>query len=243
MSTDNATGDEEQDTSLASESSEKPFQDRIPEAVSTHLEAIDRLGYSRYQVFTDFLDLMLYALQGRDDPYLDVMERYQKHNESVDSGERPADHFAKGFGELRTRTEALEMDIIGDVYMQYGCNNDHFGQYFTPHSLAVMMRELTGTVSEQDLEEATPAEPVTVADPACGSGRLLVDIADPEAPVTYHGWDIDADCAKMFALNLWLTGLSGTVVHGNSLTRESHRFWTVQNPPIGPPLLRESSAD
>lgn len=245
MSTENETGRESAPTEPDDDVQEPPAQraGEYADSVSSHLSAIHRYGYSRYSIFTDFLDLALYALQGRDDPYLDVMERYSDHNDAAEEGDRPADLFSKAFGELVQGTGEVRMDIIGDVYMRFGCNNEHFGQHFTPHSVARMMGQLTGTVSDEDLAEASPSDPVFVADPASGSGRLLVDVADPGEPVVYRGQDIDSDCAKMMALNLFLTGLTGTVVHGNSLTLEEHRYWRVQNPPFGPPAIVESDGE
>ena len=59
-----------------------------------------------------------------------------------------------------------------------------------------------------------------VGDPACGSGRMLLAVAEIQPHWHFVGQDVDLRCVRMCAINLALRNLSGYVIHGNSLTDE-----------------------
>src|SRR5207249_1665656 len=62
-----------------------------------------------------------------------------------------------------------------------------------------------------------------VCDPACGSGRLLLAVAEIQRHWIFVGQDIDLRCVRMTAINLALRNLYGYVIWGNSLADE-HRL-------------------
>ena len=106
---------------------------------------------------------MLSALQRDDDAYLDTLGRY-------DRGEHVPDLFATAFSELMVAMNETGRDVLGVAYEKFGMQTDAFGQHFTPHNVAATMAEIQTTADENGTQE----EPVTIADPACGSGRMLV---------------------------------------------------------------------
>jgi hypothetical protein len=198
--------------------------------VVEELEKIRREGHSIGSVFVDWLDLMLYALQRRDDPYLATLDRYS---------EQSAEHFANAFGALQMACQETQGDILGVVYRKLSQNCDRLGQHFTPHRVAENMARLNLTGLEPD-DLVERDDPLTIADPACGSGRLLILTAqtlprpDGNWPgVEFHAQDKDPTCAKMATLNAVLYNLNAWVVHGDSLKVERRRIWRTKGSPLG----------
>ena len=64
-----------------------------------------------------------------------------------------------------------------------------------------------------------------VGDPACGSGRMLLAVAEIQPHWHFVGQDVDLRCVRMCAINLALRNLSGYVIHGNSLTDERRHVY------------------
>lgn len=191
------------------------------------LETISGRGFSRYDVFRDWVGLMLAALQDDDEQYLDVLEDYDRGRDR-DRGERNADLFAAAFGELQAAMQEHNQDVLGDAYEAFGMQSDAFGQHFTPHNISAMMAELQTSV-EDDVEP-----PVSIADPACGSGRLLIYAARRQDVETFcFGQDKDPLCAKMAALNCCFFNMNAAVVVGDTLTLEKRRAWQTRSTAIG----------
>lgn len=193
-------------------------------------------------MFTDWLDLMLYALQGRDDPYLDIVDKYDCGRSH---GERALDLYKQAFTTLRYQTPRTNADLLGVIYETYGMASDAFGQYFTPHTASRMNAEL----GLDGLDVATvrarrdQGNPVTLQDPACGSGRLLVVAAQQFPAAQYWGVDKDATCAKMTALNFQLHNVDGVVVHGDSLALESFATWRTRRTMLGGTVVELEDAE
>jgi len=200
-------------------------------------------GESRFTVFRDWLDLMVYAY-ARDDPsYLEIVDRYEdRHGEG--KARRCLEHYAAALGELVFATAEVNHEVLGVVYEQLGMQSDAFGQHFTPHGVSDAVAAMN--FAAEDVQEVDP--PLTVHDPACGSGRLLISVAkhlhglDEAPPAVYSGQDKDAICAKMTALNLALANLPGRAVLGDSLTLERRRIWYV-DPSAAPPITIEDAPE
>lgn len=191
------------------------------------LESVASRGFSRYDVFRDWVTLMLAALQRDDDTYLDVLEGYDRGRDR-DRGERNADLFATAFGELQDEMARTNRDVLGEVYEAWGMQSDEFGQHFTPHNVAAAMAEM------QAVTESEPDPPVTIADPACGTGRLAILAARRHDVETFcFGQDKDLLCAKMAALNFCFFNMDGVVVWGDSLKVEQKRAWRTRNTLMG----------
>lgn len=192
-----------------------------------NLKEVERLGHARYDVFTDWIDLMLSSLQRDDENYLDIVDRYD--NERPE-GEHPADLYSQAFGELQRGLAETDADLLGVVYEELGMDSDAFGQYFTPHNICDAKAEMVISVDE------SRDDPYTIADPACGSGRLLIHAAKkiPEdVDAVFYGQDKDATCAKMTALNFCFFNMDGYAVHGDSLKMEKHRVWQTRGTSLG----------
>lgn len=202
------------------------YQEQVDPVVEK-LEQIERYGHSRYDIFNDWLDLMLYSLQEDDENYLGVVDKYDN---DMSDGQRPVDLYAEAFGELQYGIAETEADLLGVVYEELGMDSDQFGQYFTPHNLCRLKADMVIDVDEDR------DDPYTVADPASGSGRLLLHAAKSipdDVDAVFYGKDKDATCAKMTALNLCMFNLDGYAVHGDSLTLDRYRVWRTRATPFG----------
>jgi len=172
---------------------------------------------------------MLYAVQRRDDPYLDIVDDYRDPADmDYTEGDRSVDLFAKAFGQLQEQMAATDADVLGAVYEEYGLSNDAFGQHFTPHAVCELLVDLAGVVDES----ADDQQP-TVTDPACGSGRLLLTAGRTQPEALFVGQDKDPLCAKMAALNCCFLNLDAYIIQGDSLTVEYQRVWQTSQSPMG----------
>lgn len=186
------------------------------------LEAILHRGYSSFTIFNDWLDLMLYALQRDDTPYLEIVRKY-KNNQPQDK--REIDYFSEAFALLMLEMQKTNDDILGQVYMQWNQSNKYRGQFFTPKHVASMMAQYL-----------TPHG--RILDPCCGSGIMLVEAIKTMNNETldnslFCGQDIDLTCVKMCALNLLFFNVNGYVVWGDSLLMECNKVYQTARSPLG----------
>jgi len=200
----------------------------VDEIIET-LAQIRQRGHSAHTVFRDWVNLMLFALQRRDDPYLEIVGDYRKPGDmDHPDGQRSVDLFSKAFGQLQERMAATDADVLGAVYEEYGMSSDAFGQHFTPHSVCETMVEIAGVVDENDTEDRQ-----TVLDPACGSGRMLLTAGRNQPDALFVGQDKDPLCARMTTLNCCFLNLDAYIVQGDSLTVEFQRAWETSYSPMG----------
>jgi len=165
---------------------------------------------------------MLYSLQLDDENYLEIIDSYDNDQPQ---GQHAADIYSQAFGDLRQGMAETDADLLGVVYEELGMESDAFGQYFTPHDICDMNAEMMVSVDE------SREEPYTVADPASGSGRLLISAAKqiPSGDETlFYGQDKDSTCAKMTALNFCFFNMDGYAVQGDSLRMEEQRVWETR---------------
>lgn len=190
-------------------------------------DARQPVGWSRSRMFSLWIDLVFTTLQRDDDTYQIYVETIER-----DADPQPIlTASARAFGELLYQTATTNADILGAVYEHFGLTSDAFGQFFTPPTVATAMAELQAATLETD--NATPADPLRIADPACGSGRLLLAMGRYlvqeriQPPALFVGQDKDPLCARMTAINFALSGLPGYVTHGDSLTGEATATWQI----------------
>lgn len=110
-------------------------------------------------------------------------------------------------------------DILGDAY-EYLMR--HFatesgkskGQFYTPAEVSRVIAQILG------IRNAKTSASTTVYDPTCGSGSLLLKVADEAGtPVTIYGQEKDAATSGLARMNMILHNNPGAViVNGNTLT-------------------------
>ncbi len=132
-------------------------------------------------------------------------------------------------------------DILGDAY-EYLMR--HFatesgkskGQFYTPAEVSRIIAQIIG------IRDAKTSAATTVYDPTCGSGSLLLKVADEAGTaVTLYGQDKDAATSGLARMNMILhNNPTALVVQGNSLTDPKFKEggtlktfdYVVANPPF-----------
>jgi type I restriction enzyme M protein len=109
-------------------------------------------------------------------------------------------------------------DILGDAY-EYLMR--HFatesgkskGQFYTPAEVSRIMAQIIG------IRTAKTSAATTVYDPTCGSGSLLLKVADEaHTPVTLYGQEKDAATSGLARMNMILhNNPTALIVQGNTL--------------------------
>ena len=176
----------------------------------------------RAEVWRDIVFLWAAAINNRvhykqkiEDAYLAIIQKYTR-----DEQERIAEMLAIVAADM---ARDPEQDFLGGFYMAEQLGNPRRGQYFTPYDVADMMSRITlGTVGA----EITQKGYITVNDPACGSGVMLLAGANclrrqkigVESNVLFVGQDIETGIGLMAYVQLSLAGCPGYVVIGDSLS-------------------------
>lgn len=107
-------------------------------------------------------------------------------------------------------------DPLGDMFM-HRISHGEKGQFFTPDSVSLLMSEIVG------IEDGA-----TVNDPACGSGRTLLNALktarNEGKDIELYANDLSMTCAKMTLLNFVTNSVAGEVTCGNALTLDYEHF-------------------
>ena len=132
-------------------------------------------------------------------------------------------------------------DILGDAY-EYLMR--HFatesgkskGQFYTPAEVSRIIAQVLG------IHDAVTSSDTTVYDPTCGSGSLLLKVADAaRTPVTLYGQEKDAATAGLARMNMILHNNPGAaIIQGNTLADPRFKDgdalkifdYVVANPPF-----------
>ena len=179
-----------------------------------------RSSVSRGQAFEDWLTAMVCALaaETKEDEYMAMIERHKNGKR----GRRGADLIPEMFAELVNAMSETDADILGDLF-QGSITYGEAGQYFTPESITKLMAEL----SVDPDARPTNNRPLYITDPACGTGRMLLEASNINPHAELVGQDIDSRCVKITAINLGLRSRYGWVVCGNTLSGETQFAYRI----------------
>lgn len=209
----------------------------MPHPIAKHLYAIQAAtGEGFFKLWDDWLTLAVTAFC-RDDPaYMAVMSRYGSR---IPNKEHPADHFSRALGEFLRTCQADSAlgtpfpDTLGKIYEEGALTNHYAGQFFTPEPVCKMMAAMIVVPTE---------EPITICDPACGSGRFFI-AAQPHAPkAIFTGIDRDLTCVHMAALNMLVRNADATIVHGNTLSMETFGGYVTRRSVFGGEIRQLTAA-
>jgi len=186
--------------------------------------------HNRWSVWADFVVMAAISIsntvdkshaEAREKTYLSLASKYNQ---------KELDCFAMMFAEIVTGMDVNpDQDFLGELYMALELGNDHAGQFFTPYSVC---RAMAAMSFDETLEQKISEQGwVSVNDPACGAGALLIAFANEcrrpgrdinyQTSVLFVAQDIDMIVGCMCYIQLSLLGCPGYVVIANTLTNPS----------------------
>ena len=174
-----------------------------------------------FDAFTRFSACAL-AAETREAEYLEEAKRWEKPD---------LDLFAEAFAVLISEMESRPFeDLIGGYYMECALSTkgqQWHGEFHAPKPICDLMARMTlGDV------ESLPAEgPITVCEPACGAGAMILSFAEVCPPevrrrLRVTAIDISRTACDMAFVNTTLWGIPTRVIHGNSLSMECWAAWS-----------------
>ena len=188
-------------------------------------------------VFRDFcrVTACCLAAQTREDEYLQTIKPYTREE---------LERLAQAMGYLIDEMDAHPFtDVLGVFYTETmaGADQTARGEFYTPQPVAELMGAVTLDIEKIKAE----GKPVTVCDPCCGSGAILLSCARLLAPdhvdllrVTLQ--DINPVACDMAYINTTLWGIPAEIILGNTLTMElTHRWTNLHWHRVGEPQRRQ----
>lgn len=199
----------------AKESGPSDFR-KILESIS-HRHEIRRV----FDAFTRFAACCL-AVQTREAEYLEEAKHWEKPELEL---------FGKALGALILEMESKPFeDVLGRHYMEYALSSkgqQWNGEFHTAKTICDLMARMTvGNM------ESLPAEgPITVCEPACGAGAMIISLAEACSPevrrrLRVTAIDINRTACDMAFINTTLWGVPTRIIHGNSLSLECWAAWS-----------------
>jgi hypothetical protein len=184
--------------------------------------------------FRNFIEAAYCACAARTAPNIQVVNALEARYMAVatrygDEKQRAMMAVSKLFSRLAEAAHEYSGDFLGETFMmeEVCFKNTAKGQFFTPYGISKLCARLK---CSPDVVESAKAEnrPVIVLDPACGSGGMVLAIAEamseqgfePQEFMLATLVDVDPVCMQMAFLQMWLKNIPAICVHGNSLTLE-----------------------
>jgi len=187
------------------------------------IESLARTRSSPLEVFADFARVAACALaaQTREAEYLAVAKNYSRAELEI---------FARVLAGLVSEMEAQPFtDLLGPYYLEIGSKfaRDLRGEFYTPQPIGDLMTRML--VDAPGIIDA--GRPVTVCDPAGGSGGLILSLAAEFARanavdllrVTCQ--DVSKIACDLAYLNLTLWGVPARIIQGDSLRNSVEHEW------------------
>lgn len=187
--------------------------------------------YSRWDIWQDFIVMSAVSISNAlGGPYREqresmYLERSRKYTESE------LKTLSRMFAEV---VEALEQnpeqDMLGELFMALGIANEWKGQFFTPYNVCRAMASMTlGDTPERQIAKKGW---ISVNDPACGAGALLIAFANEcarkhinyQTSVLFVAQDIDSLAGYMCYIQMSLLGCPGYVVIDDSILHPAQSY-------------------
>ena len=195
--------------------------------------------YDLARVFEDFLTIAMCSvhqvniasrLQDKDADneklYLDTIKPYNRDE---------LNQFAKLLSLVQLSVyEDHYSDLLGQYFTEH-ITRGRNGQYFTPEPVCELMAKING--ADKNISGQR------VYDPACGSGRLLLQFAKTAPNNYFYANDVSLTCGKMSSLNFMFNGLRGEVACMNTLSMEWFKGWQINTPTLGIRVIEKEQSN
>ena len=198
--------------------------------------AIYRIG--KYQLITDVLECGAISIANtvdlanraeREEQYFKIIEKYHPDEQKI-----VAEVFTMIYRLLSSVVydNGRFDDYLGELFMRCNQGNSGTGQFFTPYHVSKLMAKMI--IGGDALERAEKDEVITVNDPCCGGGGMLMealDVLKNDYHINYTRncfidcGDIDRRCVYMTYLQLSLAGVPAIVKHQDAISRELWSVW------------------
>lgn len=205
------------------------------EAQKTIVKLIEGLTgrHSGWEIWQDFIIMSAISIANAvGGPYKDAREKeYLARAEKYSAQE--IEIFSQMLYEVVADLERNpDQDFLGELFMALDLGNEWKGQFFTPYDVCRMMAAMTfGKDFKAKVERRGW---ISVSDPACGAGALLIAFANecrrPGNDINYQtsalfvAQDIDFLAGCMCYIQLSLLGCPGYVVIGDSIVNPSTSY-------------------
>lgn len=181
--------------------------------------------HGRWEVWSDWITMSACAISNA----VDLAHREKREGIYLTAQKKYTAAEVQTMGEMLGMVVAAlednqDQDLLGEIFMALELGNDHNGQFFTPYDVCRAMSAMTiGNLPARIEEQGW----VSVADPACGAGALLIAFANDcrrpgrdvnyQSSVLFVAQDIDYVVGMMCYIQLSLLGCPGYVAIGDTL--------------------------
>lgn len=214
----------------------------LPMNRKTFVDALNQFaahGYSRWNVFDDFITVAAISIANNSDPYCiantkaTIDEREQRYLNIIGKYKPQCQQlfptmFAAIVNEMQTYAPEHMHDVLGELFHELDFQDDWKGQFFTPQVVCDAMGILN--LDSQAVKAAIDDKGfVTLNEPCCGGGALILGAANgltklginPCRRMLTIANDLDERCVLMCYIQLSLYGLPAIVFQQNTLTQET----------------------
>lgn len=186
--------------------------------------------HGRWEVWADWITLSACSISNTvDTAHRDAREKtYRNIQQKYSEPEMQA--FSAMLGNvILALEENPDQDLLGYLYMNLDLGNEHIGQFFTPYNICRFMAQMN---ADKIKEEVEAKGWISVGDPTCGAGAMLVAFANEclrhgvnyQTNVLIVAQDIDYVVGMMCYIQMSLIGCAGYVVISDSLAHPSTSY-------------------
>lgn len=174
-----------------------------------------------FDAFTRFAACAL-AAQTREAEYLEEVKHWERSDLEL---------FAEALGTLVNEMESKPFeDVLGGHYMEFALSSkgqQWNGEFHTPKHVC----DLTARMTMGDVESLPAEGPITVCEPACGAGAMILSLGQACSPeirrrLRVTAIDISRTACDMAFINTTLWGIPARIIHGNTLSQEYWAAWS-----------------